>query len=100
MMRGHRQGGGCRMVWKQGGKSGLESLLRRVDLRGPVSDLKHPTLRTDVDHRRVPDRCLAAPALVDVAAHDQRRALALDHLEDGPAAAVTAVNLIHVALRR
>jgi hypothetical protein len=37
---------------------------------------------------------------VAVAAHDQLRALVLDHREDGLAAAVTAVNLIQVAHER
>ena len=66
----------------------------------PASDVQHPPRGPDVDHRGGSDRRLAAPALMDVAAQDEPRLLALDRREHRLAAEMAAAGLVHVALGR
>ena len=65
-----------------------------------ASDLEEPPVGPDVDHGRGSDRRLPAPALMNVSADGEHRALALDRRQDRLAAEVVAVGLVHVSLRR
>ena len=72
----------------------------RANLALPL-ELEEGPLGTEVADRRLADRRARAPALVDVAADGQARALLLDRLEDGGAAEVVAgARLVDVAVGR